>query len=194
MGIGVFAARRFGASTEVDILGNFEDMDPSLFHGFGVAFALSCLLGVPLVLFPSRRSFNFIVFGVDVFSPCTLSLVSVGLVLIACALAIASGSLLPIIDTIGSISAIAVDVALPGALFIRSQWKSLAQGNNFVADGNEHFLNNSQTPCDDCSVARSYRTHAGRRRVLAQFCVVGLVMTIGIALGVVSFVETLHKH
>jgi len=119
--VGFSAARHFGNSTKSDILENFEASRTSFAYCIVFSFSVICLLGVPLNLFPARRSLNFLVAGGDDgMEPKYLMAGSAVLLVAACAIAAFARSILVILDIVGSASAIAVDTVLPGILFLKA--------------------------------------------------------------------------
>jgi len=123
-GVGMAASSYFGIDTKHDVLANLEVVDPRLFHSLGIVYSIGILMGVPLMMYPARRSMVMLLASVldrpaDP-SNVALATLSTVLLVIATLIAFVARDLLPILDVLGALSAIAVDTVLPGILFFSS--------------------------------------------------------------------------
>lgn len=144
------------------------------------------------MLFPARRSLNFLIFRGEVgVKPWVFAVESIVLLAIACVLSVTSRSILLMLDIIGSVSAIAVDNVLPGIMFL-----CITSSSGLVAESASLMDAVSQPAEIECSSNSGMHSQPARSPRIGASCkraIMACMVIIGFSAGVASSVQSLLK-
>merc|ERR1712098_741683 len=146
------------------------------------------------MLFPARRSLNFLVFRSESgVGPWTFAAESIVLLAVACVISVTSRSILVMLDLIGSASAIAVDNVLPGIMFL-----CVTAGSRHVDESPSRMgliapTQAAEIECSSNDASHGQHLRSPRLGACWKRVIIACIVTIGALAGVASFVQSVRK-